>query len=76
MDGIAIHYDGQAGLASLPIVGTVAAGAAQYTLADPATCVEIMTGAVLPVGADTVVRYEDIQIEDGKATIQVPIKQG
>lgn len=34
-------------------------------------CIEIMTGAVLPAGADAVVRYEDLQIENGQATLNL-----
>jgi molybdopterin molybdotransferase len=28
-----------------------------------------MTGAALPDSVDTVIRYEDVEIKDGKATI-------
>jgi molybdopterin molybdotransferase len=36
-----------------------------------------MTGAVLPASADTVIRYEDVEIRAGLAIIHVQgIKQG
>lgn len=70
MDGIAINYQAYAGgQRTFPIVGIAAAGAAQLQLQAPNTCLEAMTGAVLPEGADTVIRYEDLEIVDGQATI-------
>ncbi len=33
-------------------------------------CVEIMTGAAVPAGCDTVIRYEDLVLEDGVATVR------
>lgn len=61
MDGIAIAYrDWQAGVREFEILGTQAAGAPPMTLAGPKQCVEIMTGAMLPIGADTVIPVERI----------------
>lgn len=78
MDGIAIPYrsfrDGQRRFA---IEGIAAAGAPPARLDNPKGCFEVMTGAVLPAGADTVVRYEDIDIEDGTAVIRIDdVEQG
>ena len=39
--------------------------------AKPPAAVEVMTGAVLPPGTDVVVRYEDIVLENNRATIQI-----
>jgi molybdopterin molybdotransferase len=39
------------------------------TLEDGAKCVQIMTGAIMPDGVDTVIRYEDISIDNEMATI-------
>jgi molybdopterin molybdotransferase len=56
MDGIAlstaaaVHNAGR-----LRIAGVQAAGDPPQTLADPDTCIEIMTGAMLPRGCDAVV---------------------
>lgn len=72
MDGIAIKgafYE--KGQAIYRIEKVVAAGDPQYVMNDEASCVEIMTGAVLPKGSDTVIRYEDVTIENGEATILV-----
>lgn len=71
MDGIAIAYrsyrDGQRRFA---IEGTLAAGAPPAALDNATGCFEVMTGAVLPAGTDTVIRYEDLLIEDGTAIIR------
>ncbi len=72
MDGIAIRFaDNSSGTRSFQIVGTQRAGQSQQTLTDAGTCLEVMTGAMLPIGADTVIRYEDIRIADGQATITI-----
>ena len=77
MDGIGIRFaDYASGGPSFRIVGMQRAGQAQLTLPQPTptdsgTCLEVMTGAMLPVGADTVIRYEDITITDGMARITI-----
>ncbi len=72
MDGIAIAYSAYAGgRRTFPIAGVQAAGAAPLHLNHPGACLEVMTGAVLPTGADTVIRYEDLSIQNGEATIVV-----
>jgi len=66
MDGIAVAFaQVRAGRRTFRVAGTVYAGAPPARLTGPETCVEIMTGAVLPEGADTVVRYEDLQLDEG-----------
>lgn len=70
MDGIAIRFDAFGkGRRQFRIRGTQAAGVPAMRLDDPEGCQEIMTGAIMPQGADTVIRYEDLKIEDGTATI-------
>lgn len=72
MDGIGIRFaDFAAGLTSFRVVGMQRAGQAQLTLTDSGTCLEVMTGAMLPIGADTVIRYEDITMLDGVAQITI-----
>jgi molybdopterin molybdotransferase len=73
MDGIAIRSASFAAHKSFKIEGIQAAGAAGKVLADERHCLEVMTGAVLPGGTDAVVRYEDVDIQDGVATIQLPV---
>ena len=70
MDGIAINYKAiQEGLNSFKIEGVTRAGEPQSTLLDDNNCLEVMTGGVLPIGCDVVIRYEDIQIENGEAKL-------
>lgn len=70
MDGIAIQHQAyEAGKRSFPIRGMQAAGQTQQSLSDENGCLEVMTGAILPLNTDTVIRYEDIEIKDNKAFI-------
>ncbi|MEY2950898.1 MAG: Molybdopterin biosynthesis MoeA protein, partial [Bacteroidota bacterium] len=77
MDGIAVSTMAfQSGFHELEIQGVQPAGSEPATLLKHTSCIEVMTGAVMPIGADAVVRYEDIQISNGKAQVLVPIKKG
>ena len=70
MDGIAINYRYfEQGVRSFTVEGIQAAGAAQKIMSSPENCMEVMTGAVLPKNTDTVIRYEDVEIVNGIATI-------
>ncbi|UCS95249.1 molybdopterin molybdotransferase MoeA [Echinicola marina] len=73
MDGIAISLpDLHEPLSTnYTIQGTQAAGAPQMTLADTSHCLEVMTGAILPINADTIIPYEEIEIKDGKAHVHI-----
>jgi molybdopterin molybdotransferase len=72
MDGIAIRYEIFAdGRREFAVEGIQAAGVARQALSDPAKCFEVMTGAPLPEGTDTVIRYEDLAIEEGVANIRI-----
>lgn len=71
MDGIAIRQAGlAAGRRRFRIGGTQAAGAAALSLGADDACVEIMTGAMLPIDADTIVPVERIDVADGCATLE------
>ncbi|MEM9260905.1 MAG: molybdopterin molybdenumtransferase MoeA, partial [Bacteroidota bacterium] len=64
MDGITIDYAAYAaGQRLFPIAGLQAAGTLPIPLTNPASCLEIMTGAALPPGATTIIRYEDLKRE-------------
>ena len=72
MDGIAIDYTSfKKGQRSFKIEGIQAAGSEQITLQNAENCIEVMTGAVLPINVNTVIRYEDVTIENGVAAIHV-----
>ncbi len=75
MDGISVNFDGLISRDKIRIEGIAAAGAPQMTLKDANSCLEVMTGAVLPAGTDTVIRYEDLSIENDFASINVPINK-
>ena len=70
MDGIAISFaEFNAGKRTFPIQAMQAAGDPVLTL-EAGHCVEIMTGASLPAGADCIVPVERIDIQDGTAAIE------
>jgi molybdopterin molybdotransferase len=72
MDGIAISQAAFAnGQRTFRIAGMQRAGQPLQTLTDPFACLEVMTGAMLPTGCDAVVRYEDITVQDGQATVNI-----
>ena len=68
MDGIAIASPAM-GRREFRLAGTQAAGMPACSLADESDCFEVMTGAVLPRGTDTVVPVEKLHISEGRAAI-------
>jgi molybdopterin molybdotransferase len=63
MDGIAVGYaDWAAGRRRFHSTGTQAAGAPALRIARPGDCVRVMTGALRPDGADTVIPVERLTI--------------
>ncbi|HEV7821934.1 MAG TPA: molybdopterin molybdotransferase MoeA, partial [Burkholderiales bacterium] len=71
MDGYAVRFadlktDGEATLA---VAGTAFAGVPFAGGVQPGACVRIMTGAVVPEGADTIVMQEHVKVADKKVTI-------
>jgi molybdopterin molybdotransferase len=72
MDGIALASASVGGTTTRKtwrMQATQAAGDSPLVLASPANCIEIMTGAVLPGGCDTVVPVEQISIADGAVSL-------
>jgi molybdopterin molybdotransferase len=78
MDGIAVNYNAvESGISTFRIKNTQAAGDEPVDIEEQNECVEIMTGAVLPSSADTVIRYEDLELRAGLATLVThEIKRG
>ena len=73
MDGYAFKYS--EGIKIIKIIGTAFAGKAFEGIVKAGECVKIMTGAVIPQGADTVVMQERIAIKSDCITLlEVPIK--
>lgn len=77
VDGIAIKYEAfQEGIQSFRIKGIQAAGEVPISVDSKEECIEIMTGAALDQSLDTIIRYEDITISNGIATLQTEIIKG
>jgi molybdopterin molybdotransferase len=76
MDGIAIQWQSfQNGQRSFRIESTQTAGDVQHTLQDAAACIEVMTGASLPINTDTIIKYEDVAIENGVAQLKFTVRE-
>lgn len=76
-DGIAINFSAiEKGISRFKVAGVLSAGMAQQTLFSDENCLEIMTGAVLPSNADTIIMYEETEIEKGWATISKTPNKG
>ena len=72
MDGIAINFQAyENGKRDFRLEGVQLAGQEALALSDVNGALEVMTGAVLPVGCDTVIPYEDIEISEGIARLTI-----
>ncbi|WP_179413846.1 molybdopterin molybdotransferase MoeA [Mucilaginibacter sp. E4BP6] len=80
MDGVAVNYSAiENGVSSFHIKATQAAGDPPAEIYETDHCIEIMTGAILPPSVDTVIRYEDLEVRAGLASVLVnhnTIKKG
>ncbi|WP_088341148.1 molybdopterin molybdotransferase MoeA [Robiginitalea sediminis] len=78
MDGIAMKASqATAGMMDFPCEGMARAGDAVRMLKNPSNCIEIATGAVVPLGADAVVRYEDLEKTPNGFQIRIhPVRAG
>ena len=73
MDGYAFKYS--EGAKIIKVIGTAFAGKAFAGEVKAGECIKIMTGAVIPTGADTVVMQERIAIKSDCITLlEVPVK--
>ena len=75
-NGIAINFDAiEHGRRSFEIKGILAAGKPTVAFLETEECIEIMSGAVVPFEADTVVMYEDLSIEKDIVTVNsLPVR--
>jgi molybdopterin molybdotransferase len=70
MDGIALDSRAvAAGRRAFRVQATQAAGDTPLTLAAGTSCIEIMTGAALPAGCDSVVPVEELTVKGGEAVV-------
>ena len=73
MDGFAFKHS--EGIKIIKVIGTAFAGKPFEGLVKAGECIKIMTGAVIPTGADTVVMQERIAIKSDCITLlEVPIR--
>ena len=76
-DGFAVRSADAAGPgAKLKLIGESRAGVAFDGKVTPGTCVQILTGAPLPAGADAVVMLEFAHVEGETVTLERPVKHG
>ncbi len=78
MDGYAVNSADipSDGTAVLNVLGTAWAGEPFNGNLTPGNCVRIMTGAIMPDGADTVIIQEDVQVNDSGITIDGSTRKG
>ncbi|VEE10985.1 Molybdopterin molybdenumtransferase [Chryseobacterium gleum] len=77
VDGIAISFKSyERGIRDFTIKAVQAAGESPLSIDEENECIEIMTGAALHSSVDTVIRYEDILINNNVASINIDIKKG
>lgn len=71
MDGVAVASSAfGSGQRNFRVQGTQAAGDVPMVLARPDAAIEIMTGAVLPPGTDSVIPLEEYELANGQLTLK------
>lgn len=77
MDGICVNWESYlGGKREFELSGVCSAGAAQKSLSNPNSAMEIMTGAPLPTGAGLVIPYEDLEIKNSMARVNSVAPRG
>lgn len=81
MDGYAVRSEDVASArpeapVRLQIAADLAAGYVLEQPVQPGTAVRIMTGAPIPPGADAVIPFEDVQVQNGQVIVSRPISPG
>jgi len=77
MDGYAVRAAEVAGAPlTLPVDGEIAAGDTSGRALTPGTCIQIMTGAPLPAGADAIVQFELTDSGPERVLIREPVEAG
>jgi molybdopterin molybdotransferase len=74
MDGFSFKFSDN--LKTLKVIGSAFAGKPFEGIVNAGECVKIMTGSVIPAGADTVVMQERIAIKSDRITLLDAPKQG
>src|ERR1700677_442710 len=74
MDGMAVDSEAlRRGLKRFRIRGIQAAGAPQLKLGGGEDAIEVMTGAILPLGSDCVIPIEQLAVADGYASLNAAV---
>ena len=73
LDGYAFKFSEKDN--ALSVKGTIFAGDKKDYTIGKNECYKIMTGAKMPLGADSILRVEDASLENGKILIKMPIKE-
>jgi molybdopterin molybdotransferase len=74
MDGIAVDSSSlRRGLTRFRIQATQAAGSPPLKLGGAEDAIEVMTGAILPVGADCIIPVEQLDVADGYANLKAVV---
>jgi molybdopterin molybdotransferase len=74
MDGVAVDSDAlRRGLKRFRVQGVQAAGAPPLKLASGDVAIEVMTGAILPLGSDCVVPVEQLEVAEGYASLNTTV---
>ncbi len=77
MDGYAFRSDAGVPIEQArPVEAMVRAGDAPPAVVSPSACLEIMTGAALPPGCDTVIPYEDTEKEGDRILFRKVLEAG
>jgi molybdopterin molybdotransferase len=75
-DGFAVRADDASPGAILRCIGEIKAGSGFDGVVGPGECVQIMTGAPVPAGADAVVMIEHVSIDGDRVRISRPATHG
>ncbi len=76
MDGFAVRADDLSSTDTLPLIGESAAGTTDRVELTPGSCVQVMTGGPLPVGADAVVKVEQTTRDGDLISFGSPVRAG
>jgi molybdopterin molybdotransferase len=75
-DGFAVRSEDAVSGATLRCIGEIKAGSGFDGVVGPGECVQIMTGAAVPVGADAVVMIEHVSINGERIMLSRPATLG
>lgn len=76
MDGYAVRHQDLAHAAPLQVIHTLLAGANSMPTLQPGQAIRLMTGALIPPGADTVVMQEQVTLAEGHIRVNPGQQRG